>query len=529
MSACLLSLAVVSLLLPTAFHASFSNTAMADRTVLKVSRGTSVVLLLVYILYLLFQLKSHAFMYASTPQHIIDEESHPGVLAEFLDRSSSSSSSSSSSDSDSDSSNGSHKTSKRIKRALRRKRRKSTSSKGTGSMPSYSRTPSSGTNPSSTLPPYPQTESPAQITPPPSHELEPVFSGDEADVDGEGRNGLRNPDVLARDFQMEENGSRKSAEKRKKRSRKEKKSKKRQSKDEGKGSHLASPRQPQVGFMPDVQEIPTHAASKRPLNILNGAVTPRPLLSKGLSSRVFPHHEATGRSYPMPAMRQPPMPRTSGHSGLRRTSSMPEMFPATASNSRGPSSSTQPLPHEMTDAPGQGDAEVKDVVEPKTHLSRTSAVILLCCSTALVAICADFLVDSIDYLVESTSVSQAFIGLIILPIVGNAAEHITAVVVASKNKMDLAINVALGSSIQIALFVTPLIVILGWCIDVDMSLYFSLFEVVSLFASAFIVNFLMIDGRSNYLEGVLLIAAYVIIAVAAFFYPACDALGSETC
>ena len=73
--------------------------------------------------------------------------------------------------------------------------------------------------------------------------------------------------------------------------------------------------------------------------------------------------------------------------------------------------------------------------------------------------------------------------------------------------------------LQIALFVTPIIVLLGWIIGVNMSLYFSLFETISLFVSAFIVNFLVIDGRSNYLEGALLIAAYTIIALAAFFYP----------
>lgn len=102
--------------------------------------------------------------------------------------------------------------------------------------------------------------------------------------------------------------------------------------------------------------------------------------------------------------------------------------------------------------------------------------------------------------------------------------------------MDLAIGVAVGSSIQIALFVTPVIVLLGWILQKDMSLYFSLFETVSLFVSAFIVggilrmtimqqlmcrqiNFLILDGKTNYLEGALLIAAYVIIALAAFFYP----------
>ena len=144
---------------------------------------------------------------------------------------------------------------------------------------------------------------------------------------------------------------------------------------------------------------------------------------------------------------------------------------------------------------------------------------MLLISTALVAVCAEFLVDSINYLIDNTDVSEAFIGLIILPIVGNAAEHVTAVTVATKNKMDLAIGVAVGSSIQIALFVTPLIVLLGWILQKDMSLYFTLFETVSLFVTAFVVNFLVLDGRSNYLEGALLIAAYVIIALAAFFFP----------
>ena len=149
---------------------------------------------------------------------------------------------------------------------------------------------------------------------------------------------------------------------------------------------------------------------------------------------------------------------------------------------------------------------------------------LLVISTALVAVCADFMSDAIEPMVQKTGVSQAFIGLIILPIVGNAAEHVTAVTVAMKNKMDLAIGVAVGSSIQIAIFVTPFIVILGWMMGKSMTLYFNIFETVALFVTAFVVNFLVLDGRSNYLEGSLLIAAYVIIALASFFYPdGCDA------
>jgi calcium/proton exchanger cax len=144
-------------------------------------------------------------------------------------------------------------------------------------------------------------------------------------------------------------------------------------------------------------------------------------------------------------------------------------------------------------------------------MSQTASIILLLASTVLIALCAEFLVGSINHLVSNSPLSEAFIGLIILPIVGNAAEHVTAVTVAAKNKIDLALGVSLGSSIQIALFVTPIVVILGWILDKDMSLYFTLFETATLFVSTFIVNFLVLDGRSNYLEGALLCACYIII------------------
>lgn len=108
-----------------------------------------------------------------------------------------------------------------------------------------------------------------------------------------------------------------------------------------------------------------------------------------------------------------------------------------------------------------------------------------------VAVCAEFLVDSIDSIVESANISKTFIGLILLPIVGNAAEHVTAVVVAMKDKMDLAIGVAIGSSMQIALLVTPFLVILGWIIDKPMTLRFEAFETVVFFLSVLITNYLI--------------------------------------
>lgn len=153
------------------------------------------------------------------------------------------------------------------------------------------------------------------------------------------------------------------------------------------------------------------------------------------------------------------------------------------------------------------------------ELSIKSALIILLGATILVSICADFLVGTIDNVVASTGLSKTFIGLIIIPIVGNAAEHVTSVMVAMKNKMDLAISVAVGSSLQIALMVTPFMVLVGWVIDVPMTLNFSTFETTTLFISIFLSNYLILDGESNWLEGVMALAMYILIAMAFFFYP----------
>jgi len=162
---------------------------------------------------------------------------------------------------------------------------------------------------------------------------------------------------------------------------------------------------------------------------------------------------------------------------------------------------------------GEGAAGDDEGAEDEPELTLVFALALLAGSTALVALCAECLVSSIDHLVEHSGVSRVFVGLILLPIVGNAAEHATAVTVAAKDKMDLSIGVAVGSSMQIALLVVPLTVILGWCLDIAaMNLYFDGFQVAVLFAAVLLVNYLIADGRSNYLEGVMLLALYLIIA-----------------
>ena len=473
-------------------------------------------------------------MYESTPQHLIDEESHPGVLADMLNSSSSSDASSSSSDSEG--SDSSHHTTNRIRRALRRKRRKSNAS--SRESPSVVRTPSSHTNNTSMFEEHPQTESPYETTSPPPHRLGAVFSGDEADDDenrpNQPRKASQNSGVTSRDFEQEQNEVKTAPEKksRKKKSKRSKHHKKRNAEDEKDSVHEAGVKAvdsndttrsgPQVGFVSEVQEIPDTTTGRRPFTIRGLSSAVRPALPRTFPSTVFssqpmPH---PGQSLPLPPGR--PTAGRMNTSGVRRTTSLPDIMQRTVSTTPAVPPSAQPLPHLM---PANQSATIVDpdnIVDTSKHLSQVSAIVLLLISTGLVAACAEFLVGSINYLVQNSGISQAFIGLIILPIVGNAAEHVTAVTMASKNKMDLAIGVALGSSIQIALFVTPLIVLIGWGLNNDMSLYFSLFETISLFASAFIVNYLVIDGRSNYLEGVLLMAVYVIIALAAFFYPTCD-------
>jgi Ca2+/Na+ antiporter len=212
--------------------------------------------------------------------------------------------------------------------------------------------------------------------------------------------------------------------------------------------------------------------------------------------------------------------------GLRRVKSLPDRLNAQYNQT---AMMPSQIPLATLSGPAAAAAAKSKAEEEHDDLSRLSSILLLLVSTGLVAACANFMVDSIQGLVESTSIGEVFIGLIILPIVGNAAEHVTAITVAMKNKMDLAIGVAVGSSIQIALFITPLVVILGWIMERNMSLYFTLFETVCLFVSAFIVNFLVLDGRSNYLEGALLCATYTIIGVVAFYYPNTeDCLGCLT-
>jgi Ca2+:H+ antiporter len=171
------------------------------------------------------------------------------------------------------------------------------------------------------------------------------------------------------------------------------------------------------------------------------------------------------------------------------------------------------------------DADEANCITQEPVLNVIEAGTVLVLVTVLVAVCAEYLVGSIEGIVESSGISKTFIGLILIPIVGNAAEHVTAIVVAMKNKMDLAIGVAIGSSMQIALLVTPFLVILGWIIGQPMSLYFQTFETVVFFVSTYLTYYVVQDGKSNYLEGAMLLGIYIIIALSFYVYP--DSAGRQ--
>ncbi|KAI9346348.1 calcium/proton exchanger [Pilaira anomala] len=154
---------------------------------------------------------------------------------------------------------------------------------------------------------------------------------------------------------------------------------------------------------------------------------------------------------------------------------------------------------------------------PTTTLAFSVASLLVI--ACVVSLHAEYLVGAIEGVVEHWGINQTFVGIILLPIVGNAAEHASSVTFALKDKMNLCIGIAVSSSLQIGLLVSPVLVLTGWAIGQPMTLFFEDFETVILFASVLIVNYLIQDGRSNWLEGVLLLSSYVIIAMAFYLYP----------
>jgi len=151
--------------------------------------------------------------------------------------------------------------------------------------------------------------------------------------------------------------------------------------------------------------------------------------------------------------------------------------------------------------------------------SRRTAIIVLGVATLGVVILSELLVGAVEPVVESLGWSEFFLGVILIPIVGNVAEHLVAVQVAVRNQMDLSIEIALSSSLQIALFVAPLLVFVSLAMGNPLTLIFNQFELLAMGAGVLIAVLVAMDGESNWLEGVALLAVYLILAIAFFLLP----------
>jgi Ca2+:H+ antiporter len=157
---------------------------------------------------------------------------------------------------------------------------------------------------------------------------------------------------------------------------------------------------------------------------------------------------------------------------------------------------------------------------PRAATSKASALLSLLLSTVLIGYLSEVLVSGIDVVTKTVGMTELFVGVIVIAIVGNAAEHSTAVLVARRDNMDLAITIAIGSSTQIALFVAPLLVFLSVLIGHPMSLLFNGFEIAAIVISVLIVEMISSDGETTWFEGAQLLAVYLILAVSFYFVPA---------
>jgi Ca2+:H+ antiporter len=171
------------------------------------------------------------------------------------------------------------------------------------------------------------------------------------------------------------------------------------------------------------------------------------------------------------------------------------------------------------------EGELEGEVE---HWTGSKAIVILLIATGVVALLSEFLVGTIESVRTSFGVTEVFVGVIVVAIVGNAAEHSTAIVMALKNKMDLSVGIAIGSSLQIALFVAPVLVFLSYCFGQPMNLEFSLPEIFAVVASVYIIFQISGDGETNWIEGVQLLSVYLILGILFFYLPELRAEGSPT-
>lgn len=157
--------------------------------------------------------------------------------------------------------------------------------------------------------------------------------------------------------------------------------------------------------------------------------------------------------------------------------------------------------------------------EHEARWSLRFSIIVLVIATVGTAIVSETLVGAVEPVTQALGLTEFFLGIIVIPLVGNVAEHLAAVTVAVKNKMELSLSIALGSSLQIALFVAPLLVFISLLFGKRLLLVFNEFELIALIGASIIAAFIAQDGESNWLEGAMLLAVYLIIGLAFFFLP----------
>ncbi|KAL0309965.1 UNVERIFIED_CONTAM: Vacuolar cation/proton exchanger 3 [Sesamum radiatum] len=176
---------------------------------------------------------------------------------------------------------------------------------------------------------------------------------------------------------------------------------------------------------------------------------------------------------------------------------------------------------QLFDAQGEADDDDDDVVSDETPaVGFWSAFVWLLVMTALVALLSEYVVATIEAASDSWGLSVSFISLILLPIVGNAAEHAGAIIFAFKNKLDISLGVALGSATQISMFVVPLTVIASWIIGIRMELGFNLLETSTLALSILVTTLALQDGTSHYMKGLVLVLCYLVIGACFFVFRA---------
>ncbi|RSK32700.1 calcium/proton exchanger [Bhargavaea beijingensis] len=155
--------------------------------------------------------------------------------------------------------------------------------------------------------------------------------------------------------------------------------------------------------------------------------------------------------------------------------------------------------------------------EEEPEWSKGKAILILLLATAAVAFVSENLVHTFEDIGERFGWSELFIGVIIVAIVGNAAEHASALILAVKDKMDVSVEIAIGSTLQVAMFVAPALVLVSLMMPVQMPLVFTIAELVAMITAALLTIVITLDGESNWFEGLTLLAAYLIMGIGFFF------------